>query len=587
MSTDVLAPDTWDTLRAAAFAAHGRDWAEAARCWERYRETFPDDVDGFFFGTIALRDSGQLAEADRLVSRALPMFPEQPALFVEHGLVALVMRDWPEARRRFAAVRRQFPDVLAGYVRGAEVAHNQGAHQEALDLMGAGVRRAPDDRSLLTDYAHLSERLGDLGRMAQAWREHRERYGEEEAFIGEARGLGEAGRWEAAEAVLREAQAAFPASLAPLINLARLASRRADWPEAHRQWSALRHEASVADEAASRIRDAERFLHPDGVVRGRASAPAGAVMGQTLDALLSRRWTMRFNSGQLLGEGIRFGENGELLNYYSEARWWAVRENCICLFEDAGHVMTKLTAVELGDDGRLRMSGRDWIHLGDDSSYVLEEQRPTIKAVMDAFESIGDNCEFGLVQRFYRSEPIGLLRFNYNSAAKLIDGLSTRFAALDHPDCAQVERMEDGELVGTVAAYGFRYHTHRWEADIDIPAFQRGEATRLRYLADILLENIEDANKVFVRKGERGEDLATVLQLHDCLRRIGPAATLFWVTEADEGHASGTVETIAPGLLRGWVERLAPGHAAARCMFDAWAVLCSNAHRLLFPEAWG
>ena len=586
MSTDVVAPDTWETLRAAAFDAHGRDWAEAARYWERYREAFPGDVDGFFFGTIALRESGQFPEADRLVSQALPMCPEQPALFVEHGLIALILRDWPEARRRFAAVRRRFPDTLAGYVRGAEVAHNQGAQEEALELMGAGVKRSPDDRNLLTDYARLSERLGDLGRMAQAWSEHRTRYGEEEAFIGEARALAESGRWDAAAAVLHEAQAAFPASRAPAIDLARLASRRADWPEAVRQWETLRHEASVADEAASRIRDATRFLQPGDVARGRASAPAGAVMGQTLDVLMSRRWTMRFNSGQLLGDGIRFGENGELLNYYSEARWWGVRENCICLFEDAGHIMTKLTSVQLGDDGRLRMSGRDWIHLGDDSSYVLEEQRPTIKAVFDAFESIGDNCEFGLVQRFYRSEPIGLLRFNYNSAAKLIDGLATRFAALDDPDCATVERMDDGELVGTVAAYGYRYHTHRWDADIDIPAFQRGEATRLRYLADLLLENIEDANKVFVRKGERDDDLAVVLQLHASLRRIGPDATLFWVTEADEAHRSGTVEMIAPGLVKGWVERLAPGHAAARCMFDAWAVLCSNAHRLLFPEAW-
>ena len=36
---------------------------------------------------------------------------------------------------------------------------------------------------------------------------------------------------------------------------------------------------------------------------------------------------------------------------------------------------------------------------------------PPLNEMLLEFESLGDNCEFGLVQRHFGAEPISLLRF--------------------------------------------------------------------------------------------------------------------------------------------------------------------------------
>jgi hypothetical protein len=49
------------------------------------------------------------------------------------------------------------------------------------------------------------------------------------------------------------------------------------------------------------------------------------------------------------------------------------------------------------------------------------------------FESIGDNCEFGLVQRMAGAEPLGLLRFSSTPLPLLVRALRARFDGLADP----------------------------------------------------------------------------------------------------------------------------------------------------------
>ncbi len=578
-----MAPETApriqrDDLRETAFSAHGRDWGEAVRAWEAYRILFPDDPDGFIFGTLALRENGKLAEAQALSDSVLDLFAHHPRLFVERAFICFFTRDWPEAKRRFAQIRKSFPGEPEAYLRGAEIAQNLGQHDEALGLMEAAVRQFPDSRDFLEDYARLAERLADPRRAAAAWSEHRARYAEEAAFIGEARALANAGDPGAGEALLVEGLALHPGARALMAETARMAVRRADWPETVRRWTALADDPDFGTEAASRLKDAERFM--------AGSASNTGAIGQRLEALLSRWWTLRFRSGQILAQNIALGPHGELRNHYGGERRWAVRNDCICFLDERDFITTRFTTADVGDDGRLRLTGRDWIHPTADSYFVLEEQRPSIGTVLTAFESLGDNCEFGLVQRFYRAEPLGLLRFNWSGYVHLLSALSSNFAVIDDPDCVRISRSADGELIGHVDAYQFYYHTHRYNTDVDLAAFAKTEAVRLRYLADMLIENIEDGRRIFVRKGEGAGERDKILRLHDCMKRLGDC-TLLWVTEADDAHPSGTVELIGAGLLRGYTERFSPSDAAGRALFDTWAEICDRAHQLVYPGAWG
>lgn len=576
-----MLPIERDHSRDIAFGAHGRDWSAAAQAWETYRLHFPDDPDGFIFGTLALREGGRLAEAEALADGVMRVFPDQARLFVERAFICFFTRDWPEARRRFAQIRKSFPGEREAYIRGAEIARNMGQPEEALQLMEAGVRQLAHDKALLEDYARLAERLADPARAAAAWSEHRDRYAEEQAFIGQARGLANLGDPASADTLLAGATELFPDAVPIQVEAARMAVRRGDRPGTVRRWTPFIGHPEHGTEAASRLKDAERFMAAS--MRG-ADAAAGA-LGPNLEDLLSKTWTLRFRSGQVLAQGLAFGRGGDLRNHYGVERRWAVRRGSICLLDENDDVTTTFTTTERGDDGKWRLMGRDWIHPTAESWFVLEEQRPTIGTVLTAFESLGDNCEFGLVQRFYRAEPLGLLRFNWTDYDQLLAALSSNFAVLDTPDCVRITRGADGELTGHVDAYRFFYHTHRYNTDIDIPAFEKAEAVRLRYLADILIETIEDGAKIFIRKGESAAELDKILRLHDCMKRIGDC-TLLWVTVADGAHPAGTVEMIGTGLLRGYIERFAPYEAAARAMFDSWAEICSRAHQLVHPAAW-
>ena len=161
MSTHDVRPEHRDELRAVAFGFHGSNWAAAARAWDEYRRHYPDDPEGFVFGIVSQRDSGQVAEAEQLAAHALAMFPDHAWLLVEQGVTCFYTRDWTEARRRFAHLRARHPHELPGHVRGAEVALNLGDHTEALALVAAATARFPEQAGA----------LAELGRQAQAMRE--------------------------------------------------------------------------------------------------------------------------------------------------------------------------------------------------------------------------------------------------------------------------------------------------------------------------------------------------------------------------------------------------------------------------------
>src|SRR5271168_2182431 len=75
------------------------------------------------------------------------------------------------------------------------------------------------------------------------------------------------------------------------------------------------------------------------------------------------------------------------------------------------------------------------------------------------FESIGDNCELGLVQRQAGAEPLGLLRFAGAPLRNLLRGLNARFANIADPNHVRIN-AEHGEYMVKLTKYVFTYHAH-------------------------------------------------------------------------------------------------------------------------------
>jgi hypothetical protein len=197
------------------------------------------------------------------------------------------------------------------------------------------------------------------------------------------------------------------------------------------------------------------------------------------------------------------------------------------------------------------------------------------------FESLGENCEFGLFQRRCDAEPLGLLRFSSTFMRNLIRGIDNGFEGI-----GEIEDI-DPRLEGVVRKeymihekkFGLVYHTFVFEGQRSAWLMREQESARLKFLRRKFTEELESMDKIFVYKFAAGVSEEEILPLHMALKRYGEA-TLLWVVPAERGRPAGAVEVVMPGLLKGYIDRFAPDDNAHDLSFDGWLRVCANAYAL-------
>jgi hypothetical protein len=193
------------------------------------------------------------------------------------------------------------------------------------------------------------------------------------------------------------------------------------------------------------------------------------------------------------------------------------------------------------------------------------------------FESLGENCEFGLVQRRADAEPLGLLRFSSTFLHNLLRGLEARFEGLGGPDEVQPRLSGDArEYMIHEKRYGLVYHTFVYEGQRSADLMKEQETARLKFLRRKFIEELEIGEKIFVYKRNGPVSEAEILALYLALNQFGPN-TLLWVVPADPRRPAGTVEVMLDGLLKGHIDRFAPDENAHDLSFESWIKLCANA----------
>ena len=215
-----------------------------------------------------------------------------------------------------------------------------------------------------------------------------------------------------------------------------------------------------------------------------------------------------------------------------------------------------------------------------------------IDELMLSFESLGDNCEFGLVQRHAGIEPLGLLRFNGFHVPlefrlqKLVTALEKRLDGLGAPGTITV--FPEGtsgrrELIVRESVYQFWYHTGIFEGDAELDAQCGRETLRLNFLRRKLFEDLASGDKIWVWKSQPTTHIEQIMPLMESLRRFGPN-TMLWIVEADADHAAGTIEPLSPDLIKGYIARFAPYANAADFHFASWLEVCWRADEFRHPE---
>jgi hypothetical protein len=209
--------------------------------------------------------------------------------------------------------------------------------------------------------------------------------------------------------------------------------------------------------------------------------------------------------------------------------------------------------------------------------HLAEAPAEAADKIVLGFESIGENCEFGLVQRRCGAEPLGLLRFASAPLPPLLAALHARFDGLGSPDSISVELSENGrEYMIRDAAFGFYWHAWVLAGEKTPAEIRDREARRVPFLVRKLTEDLASGEKIFVYHGMKPLTGAHAHALSRAIRLYGPS-TLLWVELADAAHPPGTVEWVSEGLMKGYIDRFAPAADAHDFATDSWVTLCRAA----------
>jgi hypothetical protein len=197
--------------------------------------------------------------------------------------------------------------------------------------------------------------------------------------------------------------------------------------------------------------------------------------------------------------------------------------------------------------------------------------------ILQNFESLGDNCAFGLAQRKGGCEVLGLLRFGNTPLKSLMIALDDEFkaAAAKTEVKLRLPDGEHGEYCLYVDRYGIRWHTNVYGGTADEETIFAQQTMRLAYLRRKFYEAMRAGRKIvtisraeprkhpiplpFAGEAELWEEKPERLRFAEVLPlflRLNDYGTnpLLYLTRCSHNRRSGTVELVAPGVMRGYVD---------------------------------
>ncbi len=201
------------------------------------------------------------------------------------------------------------------------------------------------------------------------------------------------------------------------------------------------------------------------------------------------------------------------------------------------------------------------------------------------YESLGQDCEFGLLQRRYGAEPLGLFRWNFCETARLADALSDGLDGVGAAAQSVLRLWDHQEYYLEDLRYGFTVHAWQNKGTIAADVLFPKMCTRVALLRRKLLEDLASGRKILVHK-TFATGIDDVRALARSLRAHGPNI-LLWVRSMEheaspEAPGRGTVTEIEPGLLTAHLSSFGNRVGAPwQIRYDEWLAICAAAAALV------
>lgn len=508
----------------------------------------------------------QARDAERIMEEATHRFPNDPEVFIKRAKLAQDRADWREALRRWHIVRQRFPDLSSGYDYAGHALRHLLRCDEADEIVEAGLKRLPGNLELQISHAWTATVRKDWGNAELRWRAVLEQHPlSAHGFVGLAEVLRSQDRNNEAEAALRAGLVLLPGNAMVGEAFAMTATHDKNWVVAAERWAAIRnrfpergighHQLGLALRRLDLVDEAERVLEegtrlvPDYLPLAIEHAWCANVRENWLEALC--RWQTldtRFPADSAVQEG--------LLN-------------------------TRLNAAE----DAARTERRDDMAVGCDPMIEPRMVDPEFPdQLLAKFESLGENCEFGLVQRHYGIEPISLFRWGSITMGDLADAMEGGLHDVGNEQQTSITVTAGHEYYVTDSRYKFGMHTFVQQETIEQDIFLDKQCRRLRFLRRRFLEELGANEKIFVYFQRGDVDQTQVSRLHDALRTHGEV-TLLQVRLHDEAHPAGSVEQACQGLLIGYIERFGKQPWDGWDInYESWLTICRTAYRMRWSQ---
>lgn len=160
--------DVFAQVEFARLAADRADWPAAVQRWGAVRVRF-DAAIGVSGTAQALREMGQLDEAEAVLLAALPAHPIDLGISIELALVAGRKGDTAQALLRWHEVRRKFPQCWLGYWEETNLLRAAGRMDDAEAALREAVDRLPLDPDPAREFAQFAAARLDWPEAMARW----------------------------------------------------------------------------------------------------------------------------------------------------------------------------------------------------------------------------------------------------------------------------------------------------------------------------------------------------------------------------------------------------------------------------------
>ena len=202
----------------------------------------------------------------------------------------------------------------------------------------------------------------------------------------------------------------------------------------------------------------------------------------------------------------------------------------------------------------------------------------SIPTLTTKFESLGNCCEFALLQRVWLGRELpSLLRTAGIPQRELVEGLANDFALLGRPDTISFRHRHPAETTLRLISETYQISFPTPYASPEAPPEAKIRAGRsLAWLAEKFVRDQQAADKIYILRlpPETAIEQAAVAVLAMLRRRS--EAPLLWLI-ADGTTQTGSVDQLPSGPLRGQLGRQAMGQSANQdvligVLANAWAL---------------